>query len=261
MQQFAASKKPHCCYANKDQFVQITSSENKTFKHLKLLLESRGIKKNGEHLLFGESVTEEFEKSHSDRIIAYLVSDKISVKDSSFKTYTLSTELFKTLDIFGTSAPILWVKSPEVQNWEKTQPVSDTELFVATGDPSNLGSLLRSAAAFDWDKVILLKECANPFHPKATRASSGLSSRMKLYHGPSIHDLHDVKNLIALDLEGENLYTSSLSLPIRLLVGEEGPGIPKNLQLKKLNIPISKKVESLNATVAASIVMSYLKNI
>ncbi|MCH2533430.1 MAG: RNA methyltransferase [Bdellovibrionales bacterium] len=238
--------------------MQITSLENKTFKHLKQLLEPKGIKKHGEHLLFGESVTKEFEKAYSDRIIARLVSEKFNTNESSFKSYTLDNELFKTLDIFGTNSPILWVKSSEVKNWSESSPISDTELFIATGDPSNLGSLLRSAAAFNWEKVILLKECANPFHPKATRASSGLSARMTLFRGPSIHELNNTKDLIALDLEGENLYQSQFKAPIRLLVGEEGPGIPKSLNIKKIHIPMSDKVESLNATVAASIVMSYL---
>lgn len=260
MQQIAASKKPHCCYANKDLFVQITSLENKTFKHLKQLLGPKGIKKHGEHLLFGESVSNEFEKACPDRIIARLVNDKFNTNNSSLKTYTLNNELFKILDVFGTNSPILWVKSSEIQNWSENSPVNDTELFIATGDPSNLGSLLRSAAAFDWRKVILLKECANPFHPKAIRASSGLSARMNLATGPSIHELKDIKHLVALDLEGENLYQTPLNLPIRLLVGEEGPGIPSHLDVKKINIPIHDKVESLNATVAASIVMSYFKN-
>ena len=258
MQQIAASKKPRCCYANKDQFVHITSLDNKTFKHLKQLLEPKGIKKHGEHLLFGESVTNEFEKACSERIIARLVSQKFDSNDSSLKTYTLNNDLFKTLDVFGTNIPILWVKSSELKSWTENSPVSDTEAFIATGDPSNLGSLLRSAAAFNWEKIILLKECANPFHPKAVRASSGLSARMTLFSGPSIHELNNTKDLIALDLEGENLYHSQLKSPIRLLVGEEGPGIPKNLNIKKIHIPMSDKVESLNATVAASIVMSYL---
>lgn len=260
MQQIAASKKPHCCYANKDQFVQITSLENKTFKQLKQLLEPRGIKKFGEHLLFGASVTREFEKHCPERVIARLVSDKMDDRQSNLTTYELSSELFKTIDVFGTNSPILWVKSLATKEWTITEASSNTELFVATGDPANLGSVLRSAAAFEWEKIILLKECANPFHPKAVRASSGLSSRMKLLNGPSIHDLNDVKDLIALDLNGENLYKTKLNSPIRLLVGEEGPGIPKNLNVKKINIPISKQVESLNASIAASIVMSYLKN-
>lgn len=241
---------------NKDKNVQIISSDNKSFKKLKQLLEPRGIKKFGEFLIFGESVVNEYERLHADRIIAkiYSTAHNISLQNND---YELSAALFKEIDIFGTKSPILWVKAQETKAWSLKDKACETEIFIATGDPSNLGALLRSCAAFNWKKIILLKECANPHHPKAIRASAGLSARLTLYQGPSIQELNSVENLYALDLHGENLYQTQPTLPLRLLVGEEGPGVPGTLNLKKINIPMHESVESLNATVAASIVMSY----
>jgi TrmH family RNA methyltransferase len=133
-------------------------------------------------------------------------------------------------------------------------------LFVALSDPTNLGALIRTCAAFDWQQIVLLKEAAHPFLPKAIRAASGTCFASRFFEGPSIKDLSDPE-ILALDMEGRNLKKSDIPKNLKLLVGEEGQGVPSTFPGRKVQIPISNRVESLNATIAASfLVYEWSKN-
>jgi len=69
----------------------------------------------------------------------------------------------------------------------------------------------------------------------------------------SLKDLA-IENAYGLDMSGENIYSFPWPKDVHLILGEEGQGLPETLRVKRLKIPMSGKVESLNATVAASIV-------
>ena len=75
------------------------------------------------------------------------------------KPLVLSSELFKTLDTLGSHQPLLVIQQPEVRDWKQVAP-DQAALYLALGDPHNLGAVLRSCVAFSWPQVILLKEAA-----------------------------------------------------------------------------------------------------
>ncbi len=122
-------------------------------------------------------------------------------------------------------------------------------------DPGNLGAILRSAAAFGFQEVLLGPGCTDPFHPKALRGSMGAAFLLPLRR---VDDLHaDAARWYALDggPGAVPLAEADLSEPLRLWVGNEGHGwqgvdLPQGVQ--RLAIPI-QGVESLNAAVAAGI--------
>ena len=122
-------------------------------------------------------------------------------------------------------------------------------------DPGNLGAVLRSAAAFGFQEVLLGPGCADPFHPKALRGSMGAAFLLPLRRvaGMAPDDGH----WFALDGGPGALPLAEADLrePLRLWVGNEGHGwadlsLPVGVQ--RLAIPI-QGVESLNAAVAAGI--------
>ena len=122
-------------------------------------------------------------------------------------------------------------------------------------DPGNLGAVLRSAAAFGFQEVLLGPGCADPFHPKALRGSMGAAFLLPLRRvaGMAPDDGH----WFALDGGPGALPLAEADLrePLRLWVGNEGHGwadlsLPEGVQ--RLAIPI-QGVESLNAAVAAGI--------
>jgi tRNA(Leu) C34 or U34 (ribose-2'-O)-methylase TrmL len=130
-------------------------------------------------------------------------------------------------------------------------------LLIPFQDPENVGAVLRSAAAFHVDRVVLLQEAAHPFHPKSLRAGGPPILELNLFSGPSIRDLPDMKvPLIALGADGVEIQEQNWPESFAMLPGVEGPGLPKDLpNVVKVGIPIAEHVESLNASVATAIAL------
>ena len=119
-------------------------------------------------------------------------------------------------------------------------------------DPGNLGTLLRSAAAADVDVVLLSPETVDAYNPKVVRGAMGAH-----FHVPI---LEAAWAAIADRVEGMNVYVAAAdwTQPSALIVGSEASGASKEamrLATKHISIPLSREVESLNAAVAASIIL------
>lgn len=132
-------------------------------------------------------------------------------------------------------------------------------------DPGNLGSVIRSAAAFGVDHVILTHDCADLYNPKTVRSAMGSLFRVKVSR---ILDMQScIANLIQcgrrvfsaeLSENAQSIFSVSLSSSDVVIIGNEGHGVAPELSLAStgsIYIPISKKTESLNAAVAAAVFM------
>ena len=102
--------------------------------------------------------------------------------------------------------------------------------------------------------MILSKESASPFLPKALKASGLASLRIPLASAGILAEL-PLANGYALDMDGVSINAFEWPKDLYLVLGEEGRGIPDSLALKRIKIPISTATESLNATVAGSIAL------
>jgi len=234
---------------------QITSPQNPLFTELKKLLSSKGIHKQGRFLVFGEKFVNETLRDFSSSVESLVLSPGMT-QQKSLPSLELSKELFAELDVFGTNSPILVCRVPAIATMQFHKP-DGLELLIAISDPSNLGTIIRSSISFGVRKMILLKESASPFHPKAVRASAGNILKIQYELGPSIQslDAEILKHSLALDLNGENLAGFTWPQHSFLLLGEEGRGIPQDLNVRKIEIPTNQEVESLNAATAVSIAM------
>ncbi len=235
----------------------ILSQQNPNYKRWRQILETRGIKKFTQTMVSGRKIVPEVLQQQKELVREILVNSETMAKPWSLEDqkslYCLEPSHFKELDTLGTEAPLLVLDIPKVKTWNPDKPPQGLELMVAMSDPANLGAVIRSAEAFDVSKVILLSESAHAFHPKVTKTSSGSNLRIPLVRGPSIKGLSD-QSLWALDMHGEDLRKAHLPENMRLLIGEEGQGVPKDtLPNHRLSIPIAPTVESLNAAVAASL--------
>jgi tRNA G18 (ribose-2'-O)-methylase SpoU len=105
------------------------------------------------------------------------------------------------------------------------------------------------------DRIIMLAESANPFHPKAVRSSAGTVFTAPLVQGPSLFELPEDLPLIALSSIGKPLAGTSFPASFYLLPGMEGPGLPPRWQANAVAIPMAGGVESLNASVATAIAL------
>ncbi len=130
-------------------------------------------------------------------------------------------------------------------------------------DPGNLGTILRSAEAFGAAGVLLGEGTVSAFNSKAVRASAGSVFRLPIARVKLAEILPQIRSqglrLVATSShKGTLVYEAKLSGPLAIFVGSEGAGLPRDLLAgmdETLAIPHSEHVESLNAGVAASIVL------
>jgi TrmH family RNA methyltransferase len=150
--------------------------------------------------------------------------------------------------------------------------VADVLAHTATGpllavsglqDPGNMGTILRSAEAFGAGGILLGEGTVSPFNWKVVRASAGSVFRLPIAKAKLLPLLPQLEasglRLVATTSHGGTiLEEAKLSGPLAIFIGSEGAGLPKELLAKMdsiLSIPHSPQVESLNAGVAASIVL------
>lgn len=236
----------------------IQSAQNDNFKIWKLLDNSKGIKKHQCFFLMGERLIREFLKNPQFKILAEVMGPdhRPLTEGKAFDQvpkYQLTKELFEEVDSIGTHFNLLLLALPEIPegNLEKPQ---NLELVLPLGDPSNLGAAVRSACAFGIKKIHLPNEAANPFHPKAVKASAGAVLQVQFRKTSSLKELLSEagrKDLFTLGLHGENMVRFQWPKDLFLVAGEEGPGLPEH-HYPQIHIPI-QNVESLNAAASVSL--------
>ena len=133
-------------------------------------------------------------------------------------------------------------------------------------DPGNLGTILRTADALEIP-VILLEGCADPYSHKVVRASMGAVFRTEVIQasweqvGAACKEVNIPVAVTALSERSEDIRTAALS-EMAVVIGSEGQGVRKEILEaadKQLIIPMSERCESLNAAIAAAIVMWQMK--
>ncbi len=142
---------------------------------------------------------------------------------------------------------------------------ADGPLLVIAGvqDPGNLGTILRSAEAFGIKGVLLTEGSVSPYNSKVVRASAGSLFRLMIAKVDLAETVTQIRTrgirlLASSSHKGVPLSQATLTGRIAMLIGNEGAGIDKKLltQMDELvSIPHSQRVESLNAGVAASIIL------
>lgn len=138
-------------------------------------------------------------------------------------------------------------------------------VLVDVADPGNVGTLLRSAAAFGLDVVIAGRQAADPWSPKTVRAGAGAQFRTGVTLCRDLADLPEIlgeRAIIAAVVSGGE-DADSFQWPNRtaVLIGSESNGLPESLvasSTRAVCIRLSNQVESLNAGTAGSILFHSL---
>jgi 16S rRNA (guanine527-N7)-methyltransferase len=245
---------------NKHRIKIIKSESNPIFKNLKKLLGGRGVKKQARTLVCGTRLVTDVLQRFPQQCLAWISGGDRhpppSDAPNDLQWVQLAADLFQTVDAFGTKQPILLFDVPTPETWRPEVGLpSGCSLLVPFQDPENVGAVIRAAVAFDVNRIIVLAESANPFHPKAVRASAGTVFSARLLRGPSLADIPRDLPVIALASSGRPLAQARFPESFCLLTGMEGPGLPPNWQATAMAIPMAPGVESLNAAVATAVAL------
>ena len=135
-------------------------------------------------------------------------------------------------------------------------------------DAGNVGTLLRIADWFAFDRVVLSPDCADVFHQKVINSSMGSFVRMPVLTGELVPALRDLRHsapelpILGCDLDGDDVHSLPALPSAVVIVGSEGRGLsPAVTQCltQRVTIPRFGQAESLNAGVAAAIVCDNLR--
>lgn len=243
----------------------ITSRQNPLMTHLRKLGASRSYRqKSGEYLCDGTKLLAEALKWHAP-VRTAVFSDGADIPElpDMVRAVRVSGELMRSVSPMETPQGALFtVALPETR---LPETLSGRHYLVLDGvqDPGNVGTILRTADAFDCDGVFLVNACADPFNPKTARATMGAIFRREAYCAKP----EEVLALLAgsaVPLYGTALRADTVPLAeadwtkAAVAIGSEGRGLSQQMLdacTKTLKIPMSERCESLNAAVAATVVL------
>jgi RNA methyltransferase, TrmH family len=141
-------------------------------------------------------------------------------------------------------------------------PTAQTVILDRLQDPGNVGSILRSAAAFGFKQVVALKGSTALWSPKVLRAGMGAHFGLHLIEGASVEDIASLQHPLAVTSSHQGQFLHQLLLnkelptPVNWALGHEGQGVCGELQaLAHLHVRIAQPggEESLNVAAAAAI--------
>ena len=158
------------------------------------------------------------------------------------------------------------------KKWTYPKPAGETKMLISSvRDPGNVGTIIRSALAFGLGELILSSDCADIFSYKVIRSSMGACFKQSIKISQSLfEEIDNLKNcgynLIAASLSEKSypLEPSLLNSKCCFVIGNEGHGLEKEIIAacqEEVVIPISAQSESLNASIAASILMWEMKKV
>ena len=242
---------------------KISSRKNERIKHVRLLCSDSqyrrqqglyicdGLKLLKEALSFGAEIKTVMWKEEAEELSG--------LQDS--EQYLLPQELFDYASPMKNSpGPLFAVKIPERNPEEK---IKNAIVLENLQDPGNVGTVIRTANAFGIGAVILTGACADLYNPKTVRATMGAIFRQRIIQT----DINELQELLAAN--NLELYGAALSdraedcrgadlKSAAIAVGSEGRGLSRellNICDKEIIIPMEPQSESLNAAVAASVLM------
>lgn len=249
---------------------EIKSRDNKIIKYL-LRLNSNSSFRSKEKKFLCEGL-----RLCTEAVISGVEVEAVFLRDDSAEKYTelleripsaelylLSKSLFKL--IAETSTPQGVALLCKINRFDAQLRAASRIVALETiQNPENMGTILRTAEAFGIDQVILSKDCCDIFSPKVLRGSMGAVFRQRITIPEDFYDTitylksSDITVCAAVPHGGKDIKTLDFSKRCCVIIGNEGNGLTDRA-IELCSTPVTIKMdgnaESLNAAVAASIIM------
>ena len=240
--------------------MEITSRKNPRVTHFKKLAASAEYRRaSGEYVCDGEKLLREAVQWGADIREVMAVTPPEATLPASAVLHTVTREVLEAASPLKTPQDVVFTVGIPPR-----EPVPDLRgaiILENLQDPGNVGTVLRSAGAFEAPLVVLIGECADVYGPKTVRASMGAVFRQRvavMTHAELAAALGGVPLYgAALRRDARDIRSVDLSRAA-VAIGNEGAGLsPELLALcaGTVIIPMGPRCESLNASVAASLCM------
>ena len=240
----------------------ITSVHNEHIKELERLKEKKYRDQTGLFLVETSHLAIE---AYRSGLLKELLVEQNEIFPIDVPITYVSKEILKKLSSTKTPPKVIAV----VKKKEEREEIGEKVLILdRIQDPGNLGTIIRSAVAFNIDTIICSPDTVDFYNPKVVRASQGM-----MFHLPilvldtekTIQELKkkDYKIIGTKVTNGEDVRNAAIYSHFALVIGNEGQGISEIIEKlcdQFLYIKMNGNCESLNASVAASILLYEISN-
>ncbi len=234
----------------------ITSKDNRKIKDLSKLLNKKYRDIENKFLVEGFHLVEEASKSNKLLEIIKTEDCECAIDaPTTLVTYDVLKKLTNTM----TPQKIIGVvsKLDEKEIGNKVLIVDELQ------DPGNLGTIIRSSVAFNFDTIILSENTVDLYNDKVIRSSEGMLFKINIIKKTTQEAIDYLKNkkykIYGTKVDGgSNIKNISFPNKLAFIIGNEGNGVRKevlDLCDEYLYIPMSNNCESLNAAIATSIIL------
>lgn len=250
----------------------ITSKDNELVKNIRKLKDKKYREIENKYMIEGIKLIEEAveEKADIDTIIVCencvennTIEQKLLYEIAKYNCVYVDEKVFNAISEVSNPQGILAVVKKE--NKEENINFNEDIIVVLDGiqDPGNLGTILRTVDSCGLSQIILSGKTADAYNPKVVRSTMGAIFRVNVIISEDLpKTLKEIKKhkfkVLATSLETQNsIYDIDYSKKA-IVIGNEANGVSKEvLELadEKAKIPMLGKTESLNASVATSVIL------
>lgn len=250
----------------------ITSKDNELVKNIKKLKEKKFRDNNSQFVIEGIKLVAEAieEKADIENIIVCedcinneTIDKKLLYEVARYKCIYVTEKIFNTLSDVTNPQGILAVINRKTDNINVDYSEDFIVVLDGIQDPGNLGTILRTVDSAGLKQIVISKETADPYNPKVVRSTMGGIFRVNIIRTNNIiKTLKEMKEngfeVVVTSLDtNNNIYNIQYNKKV-VVIGNEANGVSKEVQEladKRVKIPMLGKTESLNAGVAAGIMI------
>ena len=246
----------------------ITSKDNLTYKKALKLTKKKYRDETGLYLLEGVKPLEDaLSLGTAVKTIFLRDGEQAGKSFSEEATVILERELFDKLSETRTSQGVIAVAQKKLCSFETfAEAVSDGNILVIDRlqDPGNIGTIIRTAEAAGYKGIMMIAGSGDVYAPKVVRAAAGSLFRMPIINTGRAAEAADMikslgKRIVVTCPDTElSCFDVDITEDTALVIGNEGQGVSEeliNASHIKVKIPMEGSIESLNAAVAAGILM------
>ena len=245
---------------------KITSRSNGLLVHMKKLAASAAYRREqGVYLCDSPKLLAEALKWHAPvREIAVTVGVPLPPLPETVRAVEIPEDVMSSISPMKSPQGALFTVTLPETAVPEALPGSRYMVLDGVQDPGNVGTILRTADAAGFDGLLLSEQCADIFSPKVLRATMGSIFRMGVTVTPDLpglltHLREQGYSVISSQLDGTPFYQrEGVAAQFVLVIGNEGNGVSPVVQATathRLKLPMRGGAESLNAAVAAGIMM------
>ena len=204
-------------------------------------------------------------EAYKEGLVKELILDKDELFPLDVDTLYVNREVMRKLSSTDTPPKVMAV----VYKKKEVDKVGEKILILDNiQDPGNLGTIIRSAVAFNMDTIVLSNNCVDLYNPKVVRSNQGMMFHVNIIKKNAINLIGRLKDdgykIVGTKVtNGHDVRESKIYSHFALVIGNEGRGISQDIDDlcdEYLYIRMNESCESLNASVAASILMYEINN-